>query len=216
MSFQWVVAILAALVIAACKPPATRGKDVKQQDTQQQDTQQQDGARHATVHTVEEGQLADFLARLPDYRHVKNLRIDDEVSCDAIEQVMTLDALENLYIMYNGCEQFPALARVPARLRHLSLHLPASTESLPSSLSALGSLHSLDVDCPGLQSIGTAVLALSHLETLGLTQTGVASLPDALGKLPALKQVYIGQTEGAEALESSFEAKFPQIDVVIN
>jgi hypothetical protein len=49
-----------------------------------------------------------------------------------------------------------------------------------------------------------------------LTQTEVASLPDELGRLPALKNSYIGLTEGAEELESSFEAKFPQIDVVVN
>jgi hypothetical protein len=216
MNIQWIVAIPTALAIVACKPPATRGKDVQQQDVQQQDEKQQDGTRHSTVHTVEEGQLADFLAHLTDYRHVKNLRIDDQMSCDALKQVMTLDDLENLYIMYNVCDQFPSLSRVPARLRHLSLHLPVNTQSLPSSLSALSSLQGLDVDCPGLQSVGTAVLALPHLETLGLTQTGVASLPDELGKLPALKHIYIGLTEGAEELESSFEAKFPQIDVVIN
>ena len=221
MNIQWIVAIPTALAIVACKPPATRGKDVQQQDTKQQDARQQDatqqdGARPSTAHTVEEGQLADFLAHLPDYRHVKNLRIDDQLSCDALEQVMTLDDLENLYILYNACDQFPKLSSVPARLRHLSLHLPVNTQSLPASLSALSSLQSLDVDCPSLQSVGTAVLALPHLETLGLTQTGVASLPDELGKLPALKQIYIGLTEGAEELESSFEAKFPQIDVVIN
>lgn len=216
MNIPRIMAIPAALAIVACKPPATRGKDVQQQDAKQQDAKQQDGTRHSAVYTVEEGQLSSFPAHLPDYRHVKNLRIDDQLSCDAWTQVMTLDDLENLYITYNGCEQLPKLSRVPARLRHLSLHLPANPESLPASLSALGSLQSLDVDCPSLQSVGTAVLALPHLETLGLTQTGVASLPDELGRLPALKHIYIGLTEGAEELESSFEAKFPQVDVVIN
>src|SRR3712207_476190 len=159
MNIQSIVAIPVALAIVACKPPATRGEDVQQQDVQQQDVQQQgvqqqDGARHSTVHTVEEGQLADFLAHLPAYRHVKNLRIDDQMSCDALRQVMTLDDLETLYIMYNVCDQFPTLSRVPARLRHLSLHLPVNTETLPASLSALSSLQSLDVDCPSLQSVG--------------------------------------------------------------
>jgi hypothetical protein len=220
MNIQWIVAIPAALAIVACKPPATRGTDVQQQDVKQEDAQQdakqQDGARPPAAHTVEEGQLADFLAHLPDHRHVKNLRIDDQLSCDAWTQVMTLDDLEHLYILHNVCDQLPTLSRVPARLRHLSLHLPVNTRSLPASLSALTSLQSLDVDCPSLESVGTAVLALPHLETLGLTQTGVASLPDELGKLPALQHVYIGLTEGAEELESSFEAKFPKIDVVIN
>jgi hypothetical protein len=220
MRISWIIAIPAALALAACKPPATRSKDVNQQHGTQHPAEhtvkQQDGIQPVSDHTVEEGQLADFLAHLADYRQVKNLRIDDEMSCAALQQVMTLDDLENLYILYNGCDQFPTLSRVPPRLRHLSLHLPVNTESLPSSLSALGSLQSLDVDCPSLQSVGTAVLALRHLETLGLTQTGVASLPDELGKLPALKHIYIGLTDGAEELESSFEAKFPRIDVVIN
>lgn len=161
--------------MGACMPPATRGKDVNRHGTQpltDHIEKPQNETPPVADHTVKEGQLADFLAHLADYRHVKNLRIDDEMTCEALQQVMTLDDLENLYIMYNGCEQFPTLSRVPARLRHLSLHLPVNTESLPASLSALTSLESLDVDCPSLQSVGTALLALRQLETLGLPQTG--------------------------------------------
>jgi hypothetical protein len=167
------------------------------------------------VFAVAEGEFSQFLATIDQHLGLKRVGVSDAVDCAGLEQLCRLKELVFLSLTNCECATLPTAFGELSQLEYLHYVLDPDQPEIPQPILQLHSLKRLHIEGDALRKVPVGLTALKGLEEVNFGDSPIEKLPDFLGKLPELKTIYLGMTEGIEAEGERFHQKFPAIEVAI-
>ncbi|KAJ0816838.1 putative TIR domain, P-loop containing nucleoside triphosphate hydrolase [Helianthus annuus] len=123
-------------------------------------------------------------------------------SCKGLKSISFIEQMESLEVLHLcdiDLKEFPEYiitGHFSNSLLELNLSYNEDIKEVPSSIGNLHKLVSLHIAwCSKLKSVPGSIYSLQHLRTLDLSYTGIGELPEELGQLECLENLYLSSTK---------------------